>query len=295
MRFSVLLRGACALLLGAAPAGCDGDPGPGEVPTQWQFGGERPVTLQFPDRYDHAVPTPLLILLHGYTANGLVQTAYTGLGNLVEEQGILFAAPDGTVGPDGKSFWNATNACCDYHGTGVDDVGYLGGLIEEISSVWNVDPARVFLVGHSNGGFMSYRMACERADLIAAVVSLAGATWQDHAACAPARPVSVLQIHGDLDESIRYEGGQYYPSAPGTVERWAGENGCSGALAAVSERLDLDRSVSGDETRIERHGGCDGQAAAELWTIEGGGHLPGLTATFRAAVWDWLDAHPGSP
>jgi polyhydroxybutyrate depolymerase len=283
--------GAAFVLVVAALVGC-GDESV-EAPTQWEFGGDRPVALHVPAGYDHREPTPLLVLLHGLGATGFVQTAYTGLGQLVDEEGILFAAPDGTVDPQGRQFWNATDACCDYYASGVDDVAYIGGLIEEISSVWNVDPARVYLVGHSNGGFMSYRVACDRADLVAGVVSLAGATWRDQAeACAPSRPVSVLQIHGDADDVILYAGAQSYPSAEGTVERWAATNGCAGELSLAPERLELDNAVAGQDTRIERYGPCDQDATVELWTIEGGSHVPRLNANFRAAVWAWLDARP---
>jgi len=280
----------CALL-----AGCGG--GGSETPEQIQFGGDRPAYLEVPTDYDHSVPTPLLVVLHGFSANGYTQLAYTGLGSLVEQEGILLIAPDGTVNSDGQQFWNATDACCDDEATGVDDVAYLSGLVEDISSVWNVDPARVFFFGHSNGGYMSYRMACDRADLVAALFSLAGATWADPAACEPSQPVSVLQAHGDADTVVLYQGGDFsigsYPGAAATVATWAGYDGCTGALTEDTVRLDIDESLDGDDTAVARHAGCPAGIDAELWTIEAGGHIPNVNQTdFPALVWSWLSAHP---
>jgi polyhydroxybutyrate depolymerase len=180
----------------------------------------------------------------------------------------------------------------------VDDVAYLRAVIRDVMARYPVDRRRVFVVGHSNGGFMAYRMACEASDLVAGVVSLAGATWKDPARCRPRAPVAVLQIHGTEDGVIRYAGGRDPPAAapyPGAVEsvaRWAELDGCAGPLTATGERLDLDRRVPGPETRVARHGGCRG-GAAELWTMRGGGHEPRLrSAAFATRVLAFLLAHP---
>lgn len=292
---------ACLFLLflvacGSGEGGGDDD---GQVwPEQYMFGGDRPVYLEVPATYDHAVGAPLVILLHGYGANGVVQTAYTGLGNLVDDAGVLFAAPDGTEDAGGKLFWNAGPACCNFGDIEVDDVAYIGGLIEEIAGVWNVDADRVYLVGHSNGGFMSYRMACERADLIAGIVNLAGAAVAETQPCTPSEPVSILHIHGDNDETIPYEGlascqpaGCEYPGAVASVELWADRDGCTGAFSS-DEPIDLERRLDGAETTVERIGGCPSGIDTELWSIVGGGHLPSLSDSFATQVWDWLAAHP---
>jgi polyhydroxybutyrate depolymerase len=281
---------AIALALLAA---CGG--GNAETPSQIEFGGDRPAYLEVPATFDQSVPTPLLVSLHGFSANGYTELAYTHLRDLVDARGILVIGPDGTTNSLGQQFWNATDACCDDENTGVDDVAYLTGLVDDISAVWNVAPARVYLFGHSNGGFMSYRLACDRADRFAALVSLAGATWNDPAACAPSQPVSVLQVHGDADSVVLYDGGDFattaYPGAVASVAMWAGYDGCSGDLAADGTRLDLDRTLTGDDTAVARHGGCPDGVDAELWTIEGGSHIPNVSDQFPYLVWDWLAAH----
>lgn len=278
--------------LAAALIACGGgDDGGGETPDQLIFGGDRPTEIHVSDLYDHAEPTPLLVVLHGLGANGFVQLAYTGFGDLLDATPLIIAAPDGTTQSDGTAFWNATDACCDFEGSGVDDSGYISGLVDEIASVYNVDPDRVYLFGHSNGGYMSYRVACDHAGQFAALASLAGATFVDPADCDPGEAVSVLQIHGDDDDTVLYAGApSIYPGAVESASIWAGYDGC-GALADTGERLDLDRGLAGDETRVARHDGCPTGTDVELWTLEGGGHIPMLSPAFHQVVWDWLERH----
>ena len=190
---------------------------------------ERPYTLQVPTGYRPGVPAPLLILLHGYGVNGWTQNVYFGLGDIVDQKGFLYAYPDGTSDPTGQHFWNATDACCNFFGSTVDDVAYVNAIIDDVEKKYDVDRKRIFLVGHSNGAFMSYRLACDLSPRIAAIVGLAGAIWQDAARCQPSEPVSVLAVHGTLDVVVVYNGGQIfgntYPGARETVSRWAGMNG----------------------------------------------------------------------
>lgn len=286
---------AATLLMAAIACGTVDPPEEEErpPPERTVFGGDRPVTLQVPEDYDHRRPTPLIVLLHGYSASGLLQTVYLGLDQLAEWENVLLVAPDGTLDQAGNRFWNATEACCGF-GSSVDDVAYLRELVEDIAAEYNVDRGRVYLVGHSNGGFMSYRLACEHADLFAAVVSIAGATFSDSGRCTPSSPVSVLQIHGDRDDTIEYEGGtlfgRAFPSAHDTVAQWAGHAGCTGALTSTSERLDLDSVLAGPETRVDRYAGCPSGVAVDLWTLEGGAHLPAFNRAFRSELWSWLSA-----
>ena len=289
-----LKRLAVILTLVAACGGDDGGDGDGDgdgdgTPDQTFFGGDRLTEIRVSDLYDHAQPTPLLLVLHGRGANGNLQLAYTGFADLLDDEALIIAAPDGTAQPsDGTSFWNATDACCDFEGTGVDDSGYLSGLVDEISGVYNVDPDRIYLFGHSNGGYMSYRLACDHGDKFTALASLAGATFVDPTDCDPSGEVAVLQIHGELDDTVTYAGiANIYPGAVETASIWAGYNGC-GALVDSGERLDVERQIDGDETRVERHADCPAGGEVELWSLEGGGHIPSLSPNFHAEVWAWM-------
>jgi len=234
-----------------------------------------------------------VVLLHGYTSSGAMAEAYFKLTAESERRGFLYAMPDGTPDPGGKRFWNATEACCDFSHLGVDDSGYLHRLLEVVKSGYSVDPGRVYLIGHSNGGFMAYRMACEHALEITAIVSLAGAATNDPARCTPARPVSVLQIHGTADGTIYYEGGtndgQPYPSAAGTVGLWRHLDGCADRATTTAAPIDLEADLPGPETTVTSYQtDCRAGTRVELWSVTGGDHVPKLTATFAPAVIDFL-------
>lgn len=261
------------------------------------FGGSRPVSLITPDGDDGTRPLPLLLVLHGFGGDGANMSAYLRLDRLANEAGLRAVAPDGTLNEEGARFWNASEACCDFGHTGVDDVAYLTGLVRDISAQWNVDQKRIYVLGQSNGGFMAYRLACERADLIAGIVSMAGAMPMDSGKCHPSEPVSVLQLHGDADQRIQYGGGPNFrgllqPGALADVRMWAEYDHCSGVLAPEGEDVDLERSLPGAETSRQHDPGCPSGIDVALWTIRGGPHIPRITEGFRRIVWEWMEAHP---
>ena len=259
-----------------------------------------------PTGYQSGTPTPLVILLHGYGASGAGQESYFQLGAVADEQTFLYATPDGTPDATGRQFWNADDACCDFFATGVDDVAYLNAMIDDISSKYTVDPKRIFVVGHSNGAFMSHRLACDLSGRVAAIAALAGAVWNDGRSATRPVAVSVLDVHGDADAVIAYGGGAVaaglvapgvpsktqpsYPSEAQTMATWAAKNGCTGALATDGVVLDLDALLAGRRHEREvsagvragwtsscgrlRAGSCAGAGAADVggggvWVFEG--------------------------
>jgi polyhydroxybutyrate depolymerase len=256
----------------------------------------RPFQLHVPPGYDRATKAPLVVLLHGYTSDAAEQESYFKLTAESDRRGFLYAMPDGTTNQERKRFWNATDACCDFYRNGVDDSAYLSRLIDTVKSSYSVDSERVYLVGHSNGGFMAHRMACEHSDQITAVVSLAGMLTNDTAKCTPARPVSVLQIHGTDDETIAYNGGMNgrnpYPSVATTLATWRRIDGC-GDEARRGAPIDLESALPGAETTVTTYSaGCRDATRVELWAIKGGRHVPAFTANFAPAVVDFLYGTP---
>jgi polyhydroxybutyrate depolymerase len=261
------------------------------------IGGDRPVNVHVPPGYNPSKPAPLLILLHGYSANGTLQEFYLDLSKEADERGYLFATPSGLKDKQGLNFWNATKACCNINGIEVDDSAYLRSLVEDVQGVFNVDPKRIYFAGHSNGGFMSHRMACDHADKVAAIASLAGGTHAAEEDCKPSEPVSVLNIHGTLDAVILYGGGKLlgnsYPGAIETSQRWAGLNGCSSVADTSPSNIDIEALLLGKETKVRRYDiGCKAQTEVELWSIVFGTHLPIFGGSFRKRVFDFFDAHP---
>ena len=262
----------------------------------------RPYEYRIPENYDATKPTPLVVLLHGFGADGLTQDLLFGWSQLVDRFGFLYAYPDGTQNSMGKRFWNATEVCCDEEHTNVDDVAYIDAVIDDMAARFNVDAKRIYVTGHSNGGFMSHRYACDRANRVAAIMSLAGAAYKDTSKCNPSEPVAVLQVHGDMDTEVPYggamAGGLSLPSAEETVGGWAKKNGCSDTADRSEAPIDIDGNLPGNETTKEVFSGCRAGGGAELWTIQGGTHVP----TFNRPAWGefvfgYLFAHskPGNP
>lgn len=259
--------------------------------------GRGPITVHVPDSYDPAAGSPLVVLLHGYSGNGPGQEAYMDFLSVHEEYGFHYCYPNGTLDNQGNRFWNATDACCDFGPTGVDDSSYLASLIDAIEAQVTVDPRRIYFIGHSNGGFMSYRMACDHSERVAAICSLAGAAWNDPADCGATSPVHVLQIHGTNDNVIFYGGGQIqgniYPGAVASVEQWATLSGCDLTPDGSAASINLDASIPGKETTKLKYGAnCDARGRGEVWTIQGGTHGPNISNPFPGHVIEWLYEHP---
>jgi polyhydroxybutyrate depolymerase len=254
----------------------------------------RPYRVVVPTSYSAAKPMPMLLLLHGYSETSTSIDAYFATRALAESKGFLLVLPDGNTDSSGLQYWNADDACCDLYGKHPDDVGYLHDVITDVKSAFNVDAKRVYAAGHSNGAFMSHRLACDHADEIAGIVALSGMVWLDATKCAPSASVAVLQVHGTLDSLVYYNGGTTadaaYPSAPATVATWAAKNGCDATLTDTKRPLDLDTALPGSETKVETHTCTTG--AAELWTIQGANHFPTFGADWAPTFYAFLQAHP---
>ncbi|HTJ47343.1 MAG TPA: PHB depolymerase family esterase [Kofleriaceae bacterium] len=281
----------CALML-IVVAACGSS---AALPDAAPLGGDRPVGLQAPPSIESGKTYPLILILHGYGANGFVQQRVFHMADEPKTRGAFVMAPDGLVDSTGHSYWNADAACCDLDHTGNDDVAYLGGLLDRVIAEHPIDRSRVFVIGHSNGAWMAYRLACDRADVVTDIVALAGAASSMPSSCNPVKPVSVLHMHGTADQEVPYAGadagGLHVPGAVESVAVWAAHDQCSGALTPGA-KVDIESNLAGDETQENATAGCPPNLAADLWTIEGGVHLPNFGDAIEPDLWAWLDAHP---
>ena len=266
-----------------------------ELPPPDQVGGAaRPAVLMSPADYDGARPLPLFVLLGGYWNLASDLDGWLGASAYVDDYDFLLAFPDGLIDSDGAPYWNATDTCCDFDGRGDDDVAYLSDLIDEVRRRVNVDSSRVVLLGHSNGGFMGYRLACDIPDRISALVSMAGSGWLDAARCGnDATPVSVLQVHGTDDETMPIAGDDSAPSALTMMNRWAARNGCApDSWAESAERLELVDDGLDDETTQFAFTGCQAGSDVRLWQLDGNDHYPEFSWTYTETVLEWGLDHP---
>jgi polyhydroxybutyrate depolymerase len=242
--------------------------------------------LQAPKDASADAPLPLLITLHGYAASGWAQNVVFPFTEVVDAKGFVLARPNGTLNSLGKRFWNATDYCCDFDRTEVDDVAFVRALVDDVRARRAL--GRVYVVGHSNGGFMALRLACDAGDAIDGVVSVAGSTWQDAGRCPDGRVIPVLLVHGTADPTIRYAGREgRYPSAHETLRRFQRRAGCSDQ-PAPTRAFDFVGDAT-EETTTEATTGC--ARAVELWSLDDVGHLPSFDDRWTGAVFDWLVEH----
>lgn len=249
-------------------------------------GGDRPADLFLPTGYLQETPVPLLINLHGYTGESQSHSIYTFLQAAADKRSVAYIAPNGLTDSAGSRFWNGSSACCNFGGSKVSDVDYINSLIEEISSTVSIDQSRIYLFGHSNGHFMSYKFACSTKGVVTAIAGLAGAMDSDPNACNK-EPMNILHIHGTNDQTILYDGGNLlgnpYPSAQQSVDQWVAINSCT---KPTESQFDLLQSMQGNESSGISYT-CK-KGAVELWRINGGVHVPVLDENFALRTLDWL-------
>lgn len=269
-------------------------------------GRTRTYRIHVPDSYTGDSAVPLVFVLHGGTSNADETIRYTRFDAQADTSGFIAVYPNGT-----RKQWNdGRNAPTTPVGQ-VDDVNFIRTLIDQLSEQYNIDPKRVYACGISNGAMMSYRLACELSDRIAAIGPVAGNLPVNIAdSCQPAAAVSVIAFHGTDDEFVPIDGGQIVGnrgavrSLSETLAKFAGVAGCT--TQPVSEDLpDVDPN-DGTTVRLDRYTPCSGPQAVEAYVIDGGGHTwPGArpVRTFRLGrttqdvnatqlIWEFFAAHP---
>ena len=266
----------------AAPLEVDG---PGRYQAEVLSGGlVRRFLLVVPESAPD--PAALVLVFHGFTRSPEEIEATSGMSALAEEHGFIVAYPAGTGFP---RRWLSSPLLGD------QDVAFVRDLVALVSGAVGIDPLRVYAAGMSNGGGMAARLACDAADLFAAVGPVAAA-YPSGGSCEPARPVPVAAIHGTADPIVPYEGlGEALPAVEGVLAFWVRENGCDAepAVEAVAEGV----------TRLA-WGRCTAEAEVVLYRVAEGRHgWPGSGDTSpwgattdavsaSALLWEFFAAHP---
>lgn len=319
------LTRTCAAVLVLSLAGCgsggtpgidNGPPVPvtGGVEFQREVradGGDHSYLLFVPATLVGQSDLPLVVSLHGGGSNAREQDLFTRMRFKAVEAGFVLLTPNGYRGT-----WNAGSCCAPAMTAGIDHTAVIDAMLDDAERLLSIDDARVFALGHSNGGMMAYRLACELSDRIAAIAAVS-ATMMDRDlntspptqvfSCQPTRPVPVLHLHGLADTCVPFEGGQSTGPAGGerppvsdSIDFWVANNRC--ALAPV-----LPTHVNGG-ARCDTHTVCQDQAVVELCTVEGAGHVwPGTGANPSEAtcggsgttdlnandvIWTFFEDHP---
>lgn len=220
--------------------------------------------VYIPAAYTGSTARPLIFDLHGYTSSASAEQAYSNFMPIADTANIIMVYPNGTVS-GGYPFWNAG------FGAGVDDIGFISNLIDTLMTQYNIDPDMVYSCGMSNGGYMSHTLACELSSRIAAVASVTGSmsTYQE-STCSPVRAVPVLQISGNADGTVNYNGGTGYLPIDTLVNYWVNNNSCN----PVPVFSNVPNTSTSDGCTAEHYvySGGDNGSTVEKYKIIGGGH-----------------------
>lgn len=192
-------------------------------------GVERRYVVHAPRRYDGKSALPVVLVLHGGMGTPELTMAQSGMDKVSDRNNFLAVYPQGL----GQfPTWNA-GTCCGYaKDNRIDDVGFIRVLLKDLAKNYSIDPKRVYSTGISNGGMMSYRLACEMPDQIAAIAPIAADMGVDGPK--PSRPVPVIHFHGMKDENLLYAGGvgsrsvkkEFHQGAVKSIAWWVNINNC---------------------------------------------------------------------
>jgi polyhydroxybutyrate depolymerase len=228
------------------------------------FGGlDRTYQLHVPAGVDH--PAGLVINLHGAGETGGAQASLTNYNAVADQHGFA------VVYPDGIDFsWADGRGASIPDRQGVDDVGFLVALAERLKHDYGIEPGHVFATGLSAGAFMAMRLACQRADVVAAIAPVAGSLGSA-VPCAPSRPVSVFATNGASDPVVPYNGGGMVGrggtsdivAPPAMAGRWRDLDHCPAAP--------VEDAVSAEVHRFTASGCADGTEVVFV-RVNGGGH-----------------------
>ncbi len=238
--------------------------------------GYRTYLLHVPPSYVPGTPMPLIIAMHGGFGWGAQLQNQSKLSVKSNIAGFIVVYPEGVKGQFGIRTWNA-GGCCGYAMTNnIDDVGFIMALLDTLIANYSIDTTRVYATGISNGAFMSYRLACEKSDRIAAIAPVAGS--MNVSACNPVRPVPIIHFHSYLDTAVPYQGGigtgtsgHYNPPLDSVFNAWSSYDNCTVQHDTIHD--------STDYTQVNWTN-CNCNTAINFYITHDGGHSwPGGTAT----------------
>ena len=265
---------------------------------------KRSYWVHVPEKYDPKKPTPVVLALHGAMMDGKMMESFTGLNETADKHNFIAVYPSGTGPGDIVVTWNAGTFPGEKSNK-IDDVKFLGKVLDDVESVLNVNKKRVYSCGLSNGAMMSYRLANEIPERVAAIAAVAGTIALEK--YEPKRPVPVLHIHGTKDTLVPYNGPNKkkdpvdlmrFKSVPDTIAMVLKANGCDGKPTETEIDMKEDKlKVTRKEYKCK--------ADVVLYVVEGGGHTwPGVvfvpvvlgasTGNIIAndVIWDFFKRHP---
>ena len=234
-------------------------------------GIERDYILYVPEIYDGSTAAPLVLNFHGFGSSASQQMFYGDFRDIADTEGFLLVHPEGTTFI-GNQFWNVGFPGLS---SNIDDVGFTEALIDELATLYAIDLDRVYATGMSNGGFMSFLLACQLSEKIAAVASVTGSMTQDtFDDCNAQHPTPVLQIHGTEDDVVLYNENNLSLPIPDVISYWVDHNNCE-TTPTTTTLPDVDVSDGSTLEHSVYEDGDNGVTTEHMKVIGGGHTWPG--------------------
>ena len=224
-----------------------------------------------PAIYNSSNAVPLILNLHGRGGNSLIAMYQADFRDIADTANFIIVHPKGLPNVNGDTHWNYGNS------TG-DDIGFINALYDKLVIDYNINIDRVYSVGMSSGGAMSYYLSCDMSDKIAAIASVTGAmTFIQLSSCNPIHPTPILQIHGTNDTIVGFS------SMIFGIDYWKNYNNCD----LIADTISIPDYVLSDSSTVDHiifKNGNNG-VTTELYKVYNGGHSwPGTSAFFNNGV-----------
>ena len=255
---------------GTVPSSCGAaaSAAPGDATESIKVAGmTRTFVRHVPKGYTGKTPLAVVIDYHPLGGTGASWKGSTTWGSVADSNGFIMVWPDGI----GNS-WNVGRCCSTAQSENVDDVAFTRAIVTTLLQEACIDTKRVYATGCSNGGGMAFKVACDAADVIAAVAPVdfdcvtGAAANPSCGSCAPARPISEIQFRGTSDTAVPYDGGSgprgtIFPGAKENFTEWGGINQCTGTPQAVAA-----------QSSCQAYPACGAGAQTILCTVQNGTH-----------------------
>lgn len=288
MTKNLLLIATIALLISGCKKWTDCSYYSNENAQTLQHDGEtREYIIYIPSTYDGSSAVPVVLNFHGFGGLASEYMTTADMRPQAESDTFILVYPQGAC-LNGFSHWNAA-----LPGNGnksnVDDLGFVSSLIDQLNSTYNIDQDRIYACGYSNGGMMSYALACYLSEQIAAIGSVSGAMLDQSSTCVPSHPIPLINLHGTSDDVLPYNGNTEINSIESSLDYWVNLNNTNTTATLNTAK------TNGMTIEHHTYAGGDSSVTVEHYKLVGGGHewfnMNYQGANTSQLIWDFFSQY----
>jgi polyhydroxybutyrate depolymerase len=254
-------------------------------------GNNRKYFIHVPPNYESTQSIPVLLAFHGYGGTAKSFMKHSNFNEIADVNNFIVVYPEGLTF-EWYTHWNVGGWT---NGSTVDDVGFVNSLLDDLEVNYNIETNKIYATGMSNGGFMSFLLACQLSERIAAVASVIGSmTPETYSACNPSHQIPILQLHGTADDIVPYQGQSDMIAIEDALSYWV-EYNQTDSVATMTLIDDIDTD---DGSTVEKYiygNGNNGAKVAHYKVLNGGhdwfGAFGNMDIQSSQIVWDFLSEY----